>query len=177
MIKFDKVGKHLLLSIAVSTANVSSQSTLATDQEEKQPPPQRSTATSRSSPPLVSTAQSRAEQNSLVSVRQQVEEKKQSAVRIHSDASDRKVGTMTMSTVLRDDEIADLKRFHDNSLAATTRKAYESDYQSFLHFLEKRFPNMSENQIHTQCTLEHGGARASAATVGKRATAHGPCLS
>ena len=62
---------------------------------------------------------------------------------------------MTRSTVLRDSEIADLRRFHDNSLAVNSRKAYLSDYQSFVQFLEKRFPDIAETQLQTKCTLEH----------------------
>ena len=62
---------------------------------------------------------------------------------------------MTLSTVLRDNEIADLKKFHDNSLAVNSRKAYLSDYQSFVCFLEKRFPDIAEAQLQTKCTLEH----------------------
>ena len=62
---------------------------------------------------------------------------------------------LTVSTVLREDEIADLKRFHDNSLAASTRKAYRSDYDSLVGFLEDRFPEVQESQIQAKCTLEH----------------------
>jgi integrase len=62
---------------------------------------------------------------------------------------------MSLSTVLRDDEIVDLKRFHDNSLATNTRKAYMSDHQSFVTFLEQRFPNIATAQLQAQCTLEH----------------------
>ena len=62
---------------------------------------------------------------------------------------------MTRSTVLRDSEIADLRRFHDNSLAANSRKAYLSDYHSFVHFMEKRFPDIAETQLQAKCTLEH----------------------
>jgi integrase len=40
-------------------------------------------------------------------------------------------------------------------LAANTRKAYLSDYQSFVQFLEKRFPDIAEARLQTQCTLEH----------------------
>ena len=65
-----------------------------------------------------------------------------------------KVG-MRMATVLRQDEIAELKRFHDNSLAATSRKAYTSDYRSFTQFLAIRFPDVEVNQLQQQCTLEH----------------------
>lgn len=59
------------------------------------------------------------------------------------------------STVLREDEIEDLRRFHDNCLAVNSRKAYQSDYRSFVRFLGKRFPTIPENQIQQQCTLEH----------------------
>jgi integrase len=61
----------------------------------------------------------------------------------------------TRTTVLRADEIADLKRFHDNSLAASTRRAYQSDYDSFVSFLLERFPRLSIENMHQQCTLEH----------------------
>ena len=60
-----------------------------------------------------------------------------------------------LSTVLREEEISDLKRFHDNSVAANSRKAYMSDYQSFVGFLNKRFSSIAEAQIQQQCTLEH----------------------
>jgi len=62
---------------------------------------------------------------------------------------------MTLSTALRDDEIADLQRFHDNSLAINTRKAYLSDYHSFVDFLAQRTPSVPEHEIQTRCTLEH----------------------
>lgn len=65
------------------------------------------------------------------------------------------VGTFIIATELDVDEIADLKRFHDNSLAATTRKAYVSDYKSFLEFLEVRFPSFPLRELQTECTLEH----------------------
>jgi integrase len=67
----------------------------------------------------------------------------------------RGIGAVTVSTVLHEDEIADLKRFHDNSLAASTRKAYRSDYDSLVKFLEDRFPEVKESQIQAKCTLEH----------------------
>jgi len=60
-----------------------------------------------------------------------------------------------MTTVLRNDEIAELKRFHDNSLAATSRKAYTSDYHSFVNFLATRFPDVEVDRLQQQCTLEH----------------------
>ena len=59
------------------------------------------------------------------------------------------------TTVLRADEIADLKRFHDNSLAGSTRRAYQSDYDSFVGFLRARFPRLSIEHMQQQCTLEH----------------------
>ena len=62
---------------------------------------------------------------------------------------------LTVSTVLRHDEIADLKRFHDNSLAVNSRKAYTSDYHSFVRFLSKRFPTIAEAEMQQHCTLEH----------------------
>jgi integrase len=61
----------------------------------------------------------------------------------------------TRSTVLRADEIADLKRFHDNSLAASTRRAYQSDYDSFVAFLRERFPRLPIDHMQQHCTLEH----------------------
>ena len=69
-------------------------------------------------------------------------------------ASNQTVG-VRMTTVLRNDEIADLKRFHDNSLAATSRKAYTSDYHSFVSFLATRFPDVEVGRLQQQCTLEH----------------------
>ena len=38
-------------------------------------------------------------------------------------------------TVLNAAEIADLKQYHDNSLAENSKKAYQSDYDSFVDFL------------------------------------------
>ena len=61
----------------------------------------------------------------------------------------------TRTTVLRADEIADLKRFHDNSLADSTRRAYRSDYDSFVEFLRDRFPRLPIEDMQKQCTLEH----------------------
>jgi integrase len=61
----------------------------------------------------------------------------------------------TMRTVLRTEEIADLKRYHDSSLAASTRRAYQSDYDSFVAFLRERFPQLPIEQMQTRCTLEH----------------------
>ena len=57
--------------------------------------------------------------------------------------------------MLRADEIADLKRFHDNSLANSTRRAYQSGYDSFVGFLRERFPGLAIEQMQQQCTLEH----------------------
>jgi Phage integrase, N-terminal SAM-like domain len=102
-------------------------------------PPSRPTIPISTRPPRTEEKQPQ----SLVSTRHE------GAVRVPS------VGAMTISTVLRDDEIADLKRFHDSSLAATTRKAYLSDYQSFIRFLEDRFPEVKESQIQAKCTQEH----------------------
>jgi hypothetical protein len=61
----------------------------------------------------------------------------------------------TMRTVLRADEIADLKRYHDSSLAVSTRRAYQSDHDSFVAFLRERFPQLPVEQMQTRCTLEH----------------------
>ena len=58
-------------------------------------------------------------------------------------------------TVLNAAEIADLKQYHDNSLAENSKKAYQSDYDSFIGFLQERFPRMQAEQLQTQCTLEH----------------------
>ena len=69
---------------------------------------------------------------------------------------ERKQSTMaTISTVLHDDEIAQLKLYHDNSLAASTRRVYQSDYHSFVHFLRERFPRLPIENMQRQCTLEH----------------------
>ena len=73
--------------------------------------------------------------------------------RTHHDAAG--LMTTSQSTVLRYEEVADLQRFHDNSLAVNSRKAYQSDYQSFVRFLTKRFPTMPQGKIAEQCTLEH----------------------
>jgi integrase len=71
-----------------------------------------------------------------------LEERKQSAM-------------STNSTVLHADEIAQLKLYHDSSLAASTRRAYQSDYDSFVDFLRDRFPRLSIENMQGQCTLEH----------------------
>ena len=60
-----------------------------------------------------------------------------------------------MRTVLNAAEIADLKQYHDNSLAENSKRAYQSDYDSFVEFLRDRFPRLSIEQLHTQCTVEH----------------------
>ena len=70
------------------------------------------------------------------------EEKKQSAI-------------STMRTVLHHEEIEQLKRYHDNSLAASTRRAYQSDYDSFVQFLGDRFPRLAIERMQSECTLEH----------------------
>jgi hypothetical protein len=61
----------------------------------------------------------------------------------------------TLTTVLHADEIADLKRFHDNSLAESSRRAYRSDYDSFVAFLKERFRRLPIGEMQTWCTLEH----------------------
>jgi hypothetical protein len=72
------------------------------------------------------------------------------------DVEERKQNDIsTITTVLHADEIADLQRFHDNSLAASTRRPYQSDYESFVDFLRQRFPRLSIESMQTQCTLEH----------------------
>ena len=60
-----------------------------------------------------------------------------------------------VTTVLRAHEIDDLKKFHDNSLAASTRRAYLSDYESFVEYLAERFPRINLEEMQTQWTLEH----------------------
>ena len=59
------------------------------------------------------------------------------------------------NTVLNATEIAQLKLYHDSSLAASTRRAYQSDYDSFVDFLRDRFPRLSIEDMQRQCTLEH----------------------
>ena len=76
------------------------------------------------------------------SAEDEVEEKKQNAI-------------SGLSTLLEAQEIAELKQYYNNSLAASTRKAYQSDYDSFVGFLRDRFPRLSIEKMHTQCTLEH----------------------
>ena len=71
-----------------------------------------------------------------------IDEKKQSAI-------------SRISTVLDATEIAQLKLYHDSSLAASTRRAYQSDYDSFVDFLRDRFPRLSIEDMQRQCTLEH----------------------
>ena len=58
-------------------------------------------------------------------------------------------------TVLNAAEIADLTQYHNNSLAENSKKAYQSDYDSFVAFLRDRFPRLSIQHLHKQCTLEH----------------------
>ena len=60
-----------------------------------------------------------------------------------------------VKTVLNAAEISDLKQYHDNSLAANSKKAYQSDYDSFVAFLRERFPRLSVDKMHSECTLEH----------------------
>ena len=57
--------------------------------------------------------------------------------------------------MLRPNEIADLRRYHESSLAASTRRAYRSDYDGFVNFLRERFPRLSIEHMQQQCTLEH----------------------
>ena len=64
-------------------------------------------------------------------------------------------GAVTRATALRPDEVADLRRYHDSSLAASTRRAYRSDYDGFLSFLRERFPRLSIERLQHECTLEH----------------------
>ncbi len=71
-----------------------------------------------------------------------IDEKKQSAI-------------SRISTVLDATEIAQLKLYHDSSLAASTRRAYQSDYDSFVDFLRDRLPRLSIEDMQRQCTLEH----------------------
>ena len=121
-------------------------------QEQKQlAPPQRSPApvvvgAARPTPPPRREGAPRETQDELMLVLREDEEKKSSTAT---------TAVMTRSTVLRDSEIADLRRFHDNSLAFNSRKAYLSDYHSFVHFMEKRFPDIAETQLQAKCTLEH----------------------
>ena len=61
----------------------------------------------------------------------------------------------TVRTVLNVKEIAELKLYHDNSLASNTRKAYQSDYDSFVAFLGERFPRLPIDDMQRQCTMEH----------------------
>ena len=64
-------------------------------------------------------------------------------------------GAVARATVLRPDEVADLRRYHDSSLAASTRRAYRSDYDGFVSFLRERFPRLSIERLQQECTLEH----------------------
>jgi integrase len=72
----------------------------------------------------------------------EVEEKKESSL-------------SSIRTVLHADEIDELKQFHDNSLAASTRRAYQSDYDNLVGFLRERFPRLSIERLQSECTLEH----------------------
>jgi integrase len=63
--------------------------------------------------------------------------------------------TVMRATVLRPNEIADLRRYHESSLAPSTRRAVRSDYDSFVGFLRERFPRLSIEHMQQQCTLEH----------------------
>jgi hypothetical protein len=71
-----------------------------------------------------------------------VDEKKHSAIN-------------TISAVFYHDEIEQLQRYHENSYASSTRRAYQSDRDSFVHFLRERFPRLSIDHMQQQCTLEH----------------------
>ena len=75
----------------------------------------------------------------------------------HSAVDDRKQSSAvgTVRTVLNVKEIAELKQYHDNSLASNTRKAYQSDYDGFVAFLRERFPRLPIDDMQTQCTMEH----------------------
>ena len=65
-------------------------------------------------------------------------------------------GTLSrVKTVLNTAEISDLKQYHDNSLATNSKKAYKSDYDSFVAFLRERFPRLAIERMHSECTLEH----------------------
>jgi hypothetical protein len=56
---------------------------------------------------------------------------------------ERKLSAMsTINTVLHAEEIAQLKMYHDSSLAASTWRAYRSDHSSFVEFLRTRFPKL-----------------------------------
>ena len=69
---------------------------------------------------------------------------------------ERKLGAMSSSSsVLHEDEIADLKRLHESSLSLNTRKAYQSDYDSWVEFLRDRFPRLPIDEMEAHCTLEH----------------------
>ena len=63
--------------------------------------------------------------------------------------------TVMRATVLRPNEIADLRRYHESSLAASTRRAYRSDFDGFVNFLRERFPRLSIERMQQECTLEH----------------------
>lgn len=75
----------------------------------------------------------------------------------HDVVEDRKQSSAvgTVRTVLSAAEIADLKQYHDNSLAANSKKAYQSDYDGFVAFLRQRFPRLCIDRMQHECTLEH----------------------
>ena len=60
-----------------------------------------------------------------------------------------------VNTVLNATEVAQLQLYHDSSLAASTRRAYQSDCDSFVDFLRDRFPQLPIETMQRQCTLEH----------------------
>ena len=86
------------------------------------------------------------------------EEKNQNTMSLHP-VQDKMIDSLNLGVILdtelRIDEITDLKRYHDNSLSAATRKAYLSDCQSFSEFIVSRFPLLPLEQIKAHCTLEH----------------------
>ena len=81
-----------------------------------------------------------------------------SNTRAMAQLTERKERDSTIShvkTVLNAAEINDLQQYHDNSLAENSKKAYQSDYDSFINFMQERFPRLSTDRLHIQCTLEH----------------------
>lgn len=91
------------------------------------------------------------------------------AVTTHNAPSTRRVATVEeqkqphqqsdfparITTVFHPAEIAELQQYHDNSLAANSKKAYQSDYDSFVALLRDRFPRLPIERLQQQCTVEH----------------------
>ena len=73
----------------------------------------------------------------------------------------------TLATQLDAKEIADLKRYHDNSLAKNTRKAYNSDCSNFMEFLSNRYPYTGQMEQKEQPSSSSSTSTTSRNTTAK----------